>query len=461
MYKVKLIFSLFFVGSCLFSQTSLDFESYKSRVLKYHPIVQQSLNKAKIGEKEVMKAKGLLDPKFSTEINGKEFDGKDYYHLSNTGLKIPTWFGVDFKAGYEQNRGVYVSEDQQTPGSGLWYAGIEIPLGQGLFFDERRATIQQAKVMEKMAVNEQELIVNDLLLDAYSAFWTWVECYQKLQITEEGLAFAIIRFNGVKENAILGEVPFIDTVEAKIQLDNRKFDKTQANYDFQNAKAFLNIYLWTENFIPLELKENTVPQVDTQNYFLFSNLKLRLTDSLTSNLPLVLNSIYKLDQLKIEEKWKREQLKPELNLTYNPLSQPVGNNPFLNFSPQNYKFGITANVQLFLRKERASLAQTKLKVENAKLDLNYKLNEIQLKEIQIRNDINRLYEQVNIQQIQVVQAKKLRDSEQTRFEIGESSLFLVNTREMSYLQYKMKLVELEAKMKITEAKWLWLFSELD
>lgn len=456
---------LFLIGILLqvtlVAQVSLDFDAYKNRVLKFHPVIQQSQNKAKIGEKEVLKAKGQLDPNFETEISSKKFEGKDYYRLSNTGLKIPTWLGLDFKAGYEQNRGIYVSEEHQTPGSGLWYAGIEIPLGQGLFFDERRATIQHAKVIEKMAFNEQELMINDLLLDAYVAYWSWFEAYKKLTIAQEGYEFALIRFNGVKENAILGELPFIDTVEAKIQLDSRKFEKTQAEYDYQNSKSVLNLYLWTDNFIPLELEETTIPQADSKKKYTLSNLALRMTDTLAVGLPLILNTSYKLDQLKIEERWKREQLKPELNLAYNPISRPVGNNPLQNFTPQNYKFGFTASVPIFLRKERGALAQTKLKVENAKLDLNYKINEIQQKEMQLRNDLFRLYEQVDIQQQQVVQAKTLRDSEQTRFEIGESSLFLVNSREMSYLQYKMKLVELEAKMKITEGKWLWLFSELD
>jgi len=461
MNKIIIILIGIIIQHSILAQVSLDFDAFKNRVLNYHPLVRQAQNKVLIGEKEVLKAKGQLDPKFETEISSKEFEGKDYYRLSNTGLKIPTWLGVDFKAGYEQNRGTYVSGEHLTPSSGLWYAGIEIPIGQGLFFDERRAIIQQAKVMEKMALNEQKLLINDLLLDAYSSYWSWFEAYQKLKIAEEGYEFALIRFNGVKENAILGEVPFIDTVEAKIQLDSRKFEKTQAEYDYQNSKSVLNLFLWTDNFIPLEVEETTIPQKDSQKKYALSNLVLRMNDTLTVNLPLVLNTIYKLDQLKIEEKWKREQLKPELNLAYNPISRPVGNNPFQNFTPQNYKFGFTASVPIFLRKERGALAQTKLKVENAKLDLNYKINEIQQKEIQIRNDLFRLYEQVDIQQTQVIQAKRLRDSEQTRFEIGESSLFLVNSREMSYLQYKMKLVELEAKMKITEAKWQWLFSELD
>lgn len=443
------------------AQVQLDFETYKKYVLEFHPIIKQTKNKVEIGQNEFLKAKGQLDPKLFSEISGKQFDDKNYYQLTNSGLKIPTWLGIDLKAGYEQNNGMYISGEHQTPSSGLWYFGLEVPLGQGLLYDERRATIHQANVFKKMTLNEQELLINDLLLEAYSAYWTWFESYKKMIITTEGFDFALQRFNGVKQNAILGETPDIDTVEAKIQLDNRKFEQKQAEYDFQNARAMLSLYLWTANFVPLELEDSTIPQVDVKKQYSLENIELRLIDTNTTNLPMVLSTIYKLEQLKIEEKWKKEQLKPSISISYNPISQPVGNDPFQNFTVSNYKYGISASMPIFLRKERGALAQTKLKIENAKLDLVYKINELQQKEVFLKNEIYRLYEQFDIQQNQVLNAKLLRDSEQTRFEIGESSLFLVNSREIAYLQYKMKLAELEAKIKINEAKWLWIFSELD
>lgn len=461
MKKINLVLIIFFFLQHFFGQQTLTFEAYKERVLKFHPIVRQAQILVDSGEKEIMKAKGLLDPSFSSEISKKQFEEKDYYNLSTTGLKIPTWLGVDFKAGYEINRGDYISKQNSTPLSGLWYAGIEIPLGQGLLYDERRAAIQQAKIFKENSINEQELLLNDLLLDAYSTYWSWYEAYQKLAIAQEGLSFAEQRFQAVKSNAILGEVPSIDTVEAKIQLDYRKLELIENSNNFKNSSLFLSLFLWSEDFIPLELEENTIPNTKITAKYNLNSLKLRMNDSLSNNIPLILQTTYKIEQLKIEEKWKKEQLKPTVNVSYIPLSQPVGDNPIANFSPNNYKFGLSVYVPLFLRKERGSLAQTKLKIEKSNLDLRYKFLEITNKEMQLRNDLINLYEQFEIQKNQVNQGKLLRDSEQTRFDIGESSLFLVNSREISYLTFKVKLAEIEAKMKISEAKWLWLFSELN
>lgn len=455
-----LIFILTFLFQVnTFCQT-FTFEQFKQQVLLYHPVVKQATNTVKFGEKELLKAKGSLDPKFTSELGGKEYGGKEYYNLSNSALKIPTWLGIDFKTGYEVNRGVYLSEENSTPTSGLWYAGVEIPLGQGLFFDERRAAIKSAQVFKDNSENEKRLIINDLLLDAYSAYWLWYEAYQKLKIAEEGLQFATVRFNGVKENALQGDVPIIDTVEAKIQLDNRKIEVIQQKYDYENSQQLLNLYLWTENFIPLEIQENAIPQVNQLPALNLEKYKLDFSSSTLDSLPLLMTYLYKLEQLQIEERLKKEMLKPQVNLAYIPLSKPVGNNPVQNLSINNYKFGVSVYVPLFLRKERGGLKQTKIKIENINLDIAGKKNEIKQKEAIIKNDLQRYYEQINIQQKQVSQAKNLRDSEQTRFEIGESSLFLVNSRELSYLSYKTKLAEIEAKLFVTEAKLKWLYSDL-
>jgi hypothetical protein len=157
-------------------------------------------------------------------------------------------------------------------------------------------------------------------------------------------------------------------------------------------------------------------------------------------------------------KWKREQLKPTLNLGYNLLTQPIGTNNFQSLSPNNYKFGMTAYVPLLLRKERASFKQAKLKLENATLDVTTKKRDFETKVQTLRNEIKQM-KQMQITQMKLVEhSKSLRDSEQIRFESGESSLFLVNAREVSYLSSKFKLVEIEIKLMVNLLKLKWLMN---
>ena len=54
-------------------------------------------------------------------------------------------------------------------------------------------------------------------------------------------------------------------------------------------------------------------------------------------------------------------------------------------------------------------------------------------------------------------AKKLLDAEFQRFEIGESSLFLVNSREIKYIELLLKSYELKSKFFIKTIKVFNLF----
>ncbi|HRH60616.1 MAG TPA: TolC family protein, partial [Chitinophagaceae bacterium] len=50
---------------------------------------------------------------------------------------------------------------------------------------------------------------------------------------------------------------------------------------------------------------------------------------------------------------------------------------------------------------------------------------------------------------------KLLQAEETRFSNGESSLFLINARELKVLETQQKLIELRAKNKINHVKVKW------
>ena len=140
MKRLIFFFSLFF--GCVWSLNAqsevFDFVTFKLTVSKFHPLIQKANNLALAGNGEVLKALGGFDPTISSNVNQKSFNGKEYYWTSNTTLKIPIWFGTNLKAGYEANRGEYVENDQKLPGSGLWYAGVEIPLLQGFLYNERQ-----------------------------------------------------------------------------------------------------------------------------------------------------------------------------------------------------------------------------------------------------------------------------------------------------------------------------------
>ena len=453
---------IFFIGiffTCVWSLNAqsevFDFETFKLSVSKFHPLIQKANNLALVGNGEVLKALGSFDPTISSNVNQKTFNGKEYYWTSNTTLKIPTWFGTNLKAGYEANRGEYVENDQKTPGSGLWYAGVEIPLMQGFLYNERQFQLQQAQNLQQMSVAERQLAVNDLLLDAFSTYWTWTEAYKKLMIAKEGFVLAEARFKAAKEQVEVGENAPIDTVEALILLENRTVENKSAQTQFQNATLLLQTFLWGEDNQLVSIPVNVIPQLANTN----PEVGILNANDIDS-LPSIQLAAYKVDQIALDVKWKKEQLKPSINANYNLLNQPSGNLEISQFSMQNYKFGVTAYVPIFLRKERGGVKLAKLKMENAGLDLLAKKREYDQKIKNLANEIELQTANIVIQKRIVAHTRTLRTAELDKFQAGESSLFMINSREQTYLSSENKLVELEIKLEFIKLKMKWLLNML-
>lgn len=459
---MKLIFYISLICGLLYSNQSvaqkdsgeLNYETFLNYVKQYHPIAIQANIIAKTGALEVLKARGSFDPLASSEVKQKYFDGTTYYDLNKHQLKIPTWFGIEGKAGFENNTGVFLNPENYTK-SGLWYAGITAPIGQGLFIDKRRAMLKQAKEFSKLSEAEQKLMINNLLLDASYAYWSWYTSYREVRISEEGLQLAADRLDATKKWAVAGDRPFIDTLEANIQFLNRTISLEQAELNFNKNTFELNTFLWWENSIPLQLGDSVIPQKEMPDALSAVSLLEAGIDSINISHPIIGQQQRQLAILSIERRLKAEMLKPQLNLSYTPLAKASGDNPFTQYSINNYTWGLNFNIPIFLRKERAELHQTSLKMKAIEQKTAQKSYELYNKAKAYLVEINNLQRQITLYENNVESYRKLLAAERQKLSIGESSLFLVNSREQSYLNAQMKLVEIAAKQQQALAGLKW------
>ncbi len=417
-------------------------------VKKHHPVALQADIQVSKGNALLQSSRGGFDPKLFADYNQKYYADKSYYGLLNGGLKIPTWFGLEVKTGIERNDGQYLNPEHTVPESGLWYAGVSLPVGQGLFIDKRRAELRKAEIYQKSSLIDRQLILNELLYYAGKTYWDWFIAHENLLVYENALNVAQERFDAVKQSALLGDNPPIDTLEAGIQVQTRRLGFQQASLEYQNATALLEVYLWLDGTVPLELDNITVPTSMSDVVATEIDGELLLTlDTFITGHPKLKHYQLDIDQLSIEKRLKKEMLKPEFDLNYFALSEPIGNDPLYNLSTNNYKWGLEFSMPLLLRKERGDLKLADLKIEEKTLDLS---NEQALISFNINaslNHWNTSYDQVQLYLQTVRDYLGLLEGERRLFESGESSLFMINSREMGYIQAQLKLIELLGKNK--------------
>ena len=429
----------------------LEFVEYMGYVRKYHPIVRQAELRLAQGAASLMKARGGFDPKIEVDYDRKKFKGTEYWDRLNTTFKIPTWYGLEFKANFEQNQGAFINPDETLPEEGLFGAGVKLSLAQGLWINKRMASLKKARFFREQTRAEQQILVNEVLSEAAIAYFDWVRAYQDYQIFDSFLLNAQQRFEGVKQRAIRGDMAMIDTVEAKIAVQNRDLSKEQAWLDLQKAALNLSNYLWIED-VPVELQGvvRPAPLSEASVDGSLGLVGLNFEDFNVAEHPKLIALQQKVQGLEVEKNLKVNQLLPKIDLEYNFLTPDP--NLIGTFDTQQYKGGLSFRFPLFLRKERGELKLARIKLNDASYERDFA-------QVSITNKVGALYAQLESfgrQQTMIgdmiVNYRTLLQGEERKFNFGESSLFLINSRESKLIDAELKGNSLQNKYYLSKIK---------
>lgn len=462
MKKVLFFVFLLFSAKEIFAQDTVQVFSLRdlyAQMLRHHPIVKQIDLYPRIAQEEIRIARGNFDPKLEVDYWQKTLKDKFYYSYWDSRLKAPIWIG-ELKAGYELNEGELIDTENKSPDRGLVYAGISIPLGQNLLIDARRATLRQAQVMQQMAEAERIKELNKLFFSATKDYWEWYARYNELRFVRKGFELAEERYNFIKQMIQFGESAAIDSVEAKITLQERTIQLRQAEIDFRNAGLLLSVHLWNEG-IPVELPVNAVPETLTQ-VEIFSEARLNeLLQFAEQNHPEIQKIRFKLTHLDIERRFQVDRVKPRINLHYNVLTayNPMKFEMNADYFANNYKIGLDASFPLFLRKERGKIFQTRFKINQTEFEQAQLTRQILTQVRASYNELKLMEQNLRLQEEIVKNQQKLRDAEQQRFINGESSVFLINARESKLIDLQVKQVALQAKYEKAKVMLRWAAGE--
>ena len=439
----------------------MDLDIYMALVVNNHPIVKQSNLLTEAARQQLRLARGSFDPKLEASLDAKHFDGKNYYNFLNTTLKVPTWFPLDPKVSFDRNRGLFVNPENSIPMGDNFRqvtAGLSLPVGRGLFIDQRRADVRQAIIFQDINEAERIKMINKTMLSAAKAYWDWYYTYYNYRLIEVSLDISEEIFRRVKLDYGFGEAAVVDTVQAAITLQNRQVDLQDAKIEFLRSGLMLSNFLWNEDEVPLEVTENMAPPL---NFSFFdtpekSEVDTLLQRALTQH-PELQKINLKIAQLGISEQLAKENLKPRVDLNYNVINAPL--RPLGEFEEftlrDNYKFGIEFEFPLFLRKERAKLKQTQIKIDQS----NFELSQMELEIINsIRGSfftLSNTQGMLSTMELAVDNYTTLLAAELFNLEVGESDLFKINFQQDKLLEAQIKLMKMRANVEKARLNLYW------
>ncbi len=433
-------------------------QTFLQLIAENHPSVKQANLLTRTAEAELLGAKGGFDPKVYGDFEQKFFNQKTYFNVGEAGVKIPLGYGVEVKSSYSYAGGNFVNPSEIIPSAGQGLVGVSVPLLQGLLIDDRRANLQKARQSQLLNAHERAVLLNDLAYAATQTYWKWAFCVENQRILNAALRLAKVRFAATKIAFEQGDRMAMDTLENFIQVQDRQLQVNDADLDVQEARLKLANFIWNKPDKPTFFVSNLIAEKgekivqNTEGVY-----RNNLIELIAETHPFLKIYAIKIAQLNIEKQLKKEKLKPKLNAQYNVLSNALA---FNSLFTDNYKWGISFSTSTLFRNEKGELEITKIKIEQTDLLR-------QQKEVELKNKLKLAFNEFDNALIQNELYTKMVDNyrqllmlENSRFQLGESSLFLVNNREMKLIDAQIKLAKSQTAVQIAQATINWATGKL-
>lgn len=410
------------------SQQSYNERDFLKNIMTNHPVVDLTNLNIDIENQRLLGLRSAFEPTLNSYYSLKNFDEKQYYSHFNSGMRIQSPIGIGITGGFIENNGVYLNPENNVPISGLVFAGIDVPLGAGLFTDQIRTRVRQQRNNITGAGLFQTLDLNDIMFDGGAAFWELYESVQLFNLTTEALNLAQQRYNFVKIQATIGEFPIIDTLEALLNFQNRQSQFYQAQMSLIQSQQYILNFLWNDdkNVPNFNIVVDTTLNTDNE---LLTSMRTLATEH-----PYI--QLLDIDSMnnRLEYRLALEYFKPKLDIVFR--IQESGNDFMrrdINLL-ENHYIGGRFSIPLLYRSQRAKAAEAKTKADMIGNKKILTVRDIETKYESVLNNIQYLAEMVKLWENASMNYRTMLDAENRKFRIGESTLFLVNMREMQWLE---------------------------
>lgn len=461
MKKQNRIFILVFLllSSLNFAQDSLKISAaeFINVVKNYHPLALKYQLQNRLAEQEITRARGGFDPVLAGKLGEKNIDGTKYYEQKNVELGIPTWYGIDVHGSYNHLDGQKLN-NSDTKG-GLYQFGITIPLAKNFLYDKRRAMLDQAKFGLKMTEAEQAVLTNELLLEAENMYWEWVQNYEIYKLRSEIVDINKDRLKLTRKTFEFGEKPAIDTIEALSQLQSFELQQRDAFLSFVKSTQQLQMYLWKDDQQFYELSEMIYPSENLNEHLAYSDFEFLINDINSRQINMHRSILYydqKQNILESERRLKWQSFLPKVDFTYNFFNKENYSADHLPLFDHNFQYGLKLEIPVFQREARANYQMAKIKLDQNQLDTNMKIRELDVKIETYKNEIQNYHTQIDLSRNNLLNYRKLLYAEETRYSNGESSLFLINSRENKVIEAQEKFISIRTKFLKSFNKLKWM-----
>ncbi|MBX3721944.1 MAG: TolC family protein [Turneriella sp.] len=422
----------------------LSLDSVYTNLEKTFPVILLSMREIRKAEFDILSAQGAFD----LALKGTATNNTGYYDSNRleTNLEKPTsiW-GTSFFAGYRVGSGDFPDYygERRTNSAGEVRFGGRIPLWRDRSIDQGRLDLKQSELNRGIAENilsEQRLGV---YRDAAVSYFNWLAAGQRRKIVQDLLTLAETRNEQIKKRVKLGDIPVIEQKENERAILARREQVTAAERLLQKSALYLSLYYRTPDGKMISpLVDELPPAFDPELPVSEGNFEKDRLHAL-ENRPELKRILNEIEMEKNALAFHENQRGPQLDLILRG-SRDIQSGTNFRRDPWEGDFSLVFNIPLQTRKQDGKIGGAEQKIEILKTKLSYQKDKINIEArdalIALENALKRL----QIIREELVVAESLAKAEKTRFDLGDSTLLIVNLREQNAAEVALRLIGAEA-----------------
>ncbi|HBY61737.1 MAG TPA: channel protein TolC [Solibacterales bacterium] len=402
-------------------------------VKKSYPPLLATIQERRIADGDLLVAEGGFDAVIRAGFENQQAGPLDNNRF-NVVVDQPLAFqGLSFFGGYRLGDGRFTSTDASsllTTELGEYRGGMRLPLWRDRAIDSRRAGLWRSRIglrLADLSVDQQFIFV---VQAATRRYWDWVAAGQRLRLAETILNVALTRDQQLREAVRLGQLPQIEVTDNERAILTRRAQVVEARRGVEQASYELSLFYRDPNGDPVILAEDRLPPAFPELADLPGQ---RVTDDLDIALkrrPEVLRLGAQRDQTRIDADLARNQTAPNVDLVFG-FNQFVGGGNTPRGNSNEFRGSLVFELPFQRRRALGQLKSAEARLAQIDQRERFARDQVMVEVRDAASAVRRANERTRVLREEVNVARNLEELERSRFDLGDSTLFLVNLREQA------------------------------
>ncbi|MEM9879923.1 MAG: TolC family protein [Pseudomonadota bacterium] len=426
------------------------------RSVRHFPSILESLAQRSVAAGRNLEAQGAFDIVFSASSRNRITGFWDGQIIEGKAQRNLRPFGGQVFGSYRLSDGNFpVYEDINfTDSLGEVKIGALFSLLRNRNIDSRRFSINDTSLALKQADLDILLTKLGVQHQALSAYWRWVAAGHKLQIFRDLRVLAEERQKGLQKQVDSGARAAIFLTENQQNITRRRIFERQAERDLNAAIARLALFYRGPDGAIVSPKLDMLPPIPVMDgvvtgWLVETDPALPAVLSLRPDLAVLRTGV---ERARGRVALAENDLKPRLDFSFE-ASKDLGNVAEGGISREETDtvVGLQFSVPLEMRQARGRLASAKASMDAISQQARLMEDRIAVEVETILIELRTASDVLELAALEVSQADTMRNAEQRRFAQGASDFFLVNVREETAADARVRYIDAELRGHLSRA----------